>query len=673
MRGVQVKNRAPAAIQITAEQILREARDREAADTSGNAGRTVTDANELRQLRTEKRKAFEDRIRRERTLIQVWLRYAKWEGENKEFERARSIWERAIEVDYQHVPLWLGYATMEMENGFINHARNVWDRAVTYLPRVDQLWYKYAYMEEMAGSAAGARGVFERWTAWQPEDNAWLAFAKFEERNGDVARVRGVFERYIDCHCCRRAFLSYAKWEERQSQLALARQVFERAMEELTEEEKGQKFYVSFADFEERCGEYERSRAIYKWALQSMPADEHPDLHSAFVAFEKKHGSIRSVEDAVLKRRKAYYEKKTEAEPRDYDAWLDLLRLLEASEDPHIVRETYERAVAQLPAGHEKHHWRRYIYLWINYALFEELGAEDVGRARDVLRKCLEIVPHESFTFGKIWVMAAHLEVRSGNLQGARMLLGQALGRCPGKPSLYRKYIDLEMQLGEVDRCRTLYAKFLGAIPYSCATWIQFCSFERALGESERTRGIYEVAVQQPSLDMPEVLWKSYIDFEIEELQSAAADEPDKDGEAAAAPGAARVASLFERLLSKTGHVKVWLAYARFSASHGGGMAKARAVFERALESVGSEEGRSKLDAKKDKLFVLEAWRAEELARGHDAEARALDERMPQRVTTTVVNSHGESEEVEDLVFPEEVKRKPNLKILERARQWAKS
>ena len=46
---------------------------------------------------------------------------------------------------------------------------------------------------------------------------------------------------------------------------------------------------------------------------------------------------------------------------------------------------------------------------------------------------------------------------------------------------------------------------------------------------------------------------------------------------------------------------------------------------------------------------------------------------MPQRVTTTVVNSHGESEEVEDLVFPEEVKRKPNLKILERARQWAKS
>lgn len=253
------------------------------------------------------------------------------------------------------------------------------------------------------------------------------------------------------------------------------------------------------------------------------------------------------------------------------------------------------------------------------------------------------------------------------------MLLGQALGRCPNKPSLYRKYIDLEMQLGEVDRCRTLYAKFLGAIPYSCATWIQFCNFERALGESERTRGIYEVAVQQPSLDMPEVLWKSYIDFEIDELQNAAAAEPGEDGEPPPAPEVLRVESLFERLLRKTRHAKVWLAYARFHASHESGMTKARAVFERALKSVGSDEGKASQDAKKDKLLILEAWRAEELAKGHDADARALDERMPQHVTTTVVNSNGESEQVLDLIFPEEVtQKKPNLKILERARQWAK-
>lgn len=47
----------------------------------------------------------------------------------------------------------------------------------------------------------------------------------------------------------------------------------------------------------------------------------------------------------------------------------------------------YERAVSQLPpADGDKRYWRRYIYLWIKYALFEELVAGDVDRTREVYR-----------------------------------------------------------------------------------------------------------------------------------------------------------------------------------------------------------------------------------------------------------------------------------------------
>lgn len=46
----------------------------------------------------------------------------------------------------------------------------------------------------------------------------------------------------------------------------------------------------------------------------------------------------------------------------------------------------YERAVANLPPGVEKRFWRRYIYLWIKYALFEELDARDQDKAREVYR-----------------------------------------------------------------------------------------------------------------------------------------------------------------------------------------------------------------------------------------------------------------------------------------------
>ena len=36
------------------------------------------------------------------------------------------------------------------------------------------------------------------------------------------------------------------------------------------------------------------------------------------------------------------------------------------------VREVYERAVANVPLANEKRLWRRYVFLWLFYAVFEE-------------------------------------------------------------------------------------------------------------------------------------------------------------------------------------------------------------------------------------------------------------------------------------------------------------
>lgn len=81
---------------------------------------------------------------------------------------------------------------------------------------------------------------------------------------------------------------------------------------------------------------------------------------------------------------------------------------------------------------------------------------------------------------------------------------------CP-KDRLFKGYIELEMQLREFDRCRTLYTKFLEYNPANCTAWIKFAEIERLLGEYERCRAIFELAVNQPVLDMPEILWKAYI------------------------------------------------------------------------------------------------------------------------------------------------------------------
>ncbi len=113
-----------------------------------------------------------------------------------------------------------------------------------------------------------------------------------------------------------------------------------------------------------------------------------------------------------------------------------------------------------------------------------------------------------------------------------------AIGKCP-KDKLFRGYIDLELQLREFDRCRILYEKFLEFSPENCTTWIKFAELETLLGDVERARGIYELAITQTILDMPEVLWKAYVDFEVgqEEWENSR--------------------KLYRRLLERTQHVKV--------------------------------------------------------------------------------------------------------------------
>ena len=84
------------------------------------------------------------------------------------------------------------------------------------------------------------------------------------------------------------------------------------------------------------------------------------------------------------------------------------------------------------PPEQEKRFWRRYIYLWINYAVYEELEARDMERARQVYRAALELTPHKHFTFAKLWLMYAHFEIRQKELTAARRALVSAGGGLTG-------------------------------------------------------------------------------------------------------------------------------------------------------------------------------------------------------------------------------------------------
>ncbi|ELR11996.1 uncharacterized protein ACA1_152090 [Acanthamoeba castellanii str. Neff] len=105
-RAPQVKNKSAAEIQITAEQIIREAQERQEEEIQPPKQK-ITDKEELDEYRLRKRKEFEDQIRRQRGLITNWLKYAAWEDSQGEMERARNVYERALDVEYRNVTIWL--------------------------------------------------------------------------------------------------------------------------------------------------------------------------------------------------------------------------------------------------------------------------------------------------------------------------------------------------------------------------------------------------------------------------------------------------------------------------------------------------------------------------------------------------------------------------------------
>jgi crooked neck len=307
------------------------------------------------------------------------------------------------------------------------------------------------------------------------------------------------------------------------------------------------------------------------------------------------------------------------------------------------------------------------------------MEAKEVDRARQIYQECLRLIPHKKFTFAKIWLMKAQFEIRQMELQAARKTLGQAIGMCP-KDKLFRGYIDLERQLFEFVRCRTLYEKQIEWNSSNSQSWMQFAELERGLDDLERARAIYELGIDQPTLDMPELVWKAYIDFE------------EYEGEYD------RVRHLYERLLQKTDHVKVWINYARFEVNvpedeeeedeeeekpiSEEAKTRARAVFTRAHKVFKDKELKEEVrhfhhspitvDTNIfQRVELLNAWRSFENTHGSPEDIEKIEKQMPRRVKKRRKLEDDRYEEYMDYVFPADDQSAANLsRLLQKAHQW---
>jgi crooked neck len=142
----------------------------------------------------------------------------------------------------------------------------------------------------------------------------------------------------------------------------------------------------------------------------------------------------------------------------------------------------------------------------------------------------------------------------------------------------------------------------------------------------------------------PENVWKSYINYEISN------QEYDK------------VRSLYERLLEKTKHPKVWFSFSKFEQEIEL-LYNSRKVFEKAYQYF-KDKGQ-----KEERLLILENWiKLEENINENDKLQLVLDKRPRKVKRQNVINRENNiTEEYYDYIFPDDEDTVKNFKILENA------
>lgn len=568
----QVKNKAPAARQITAEQLLRESVDGQPL-SKAPVKEMIADASELSTYQMGKRKEFEDGLRRNRHNIGTWIRYAKWEETQEEYRRARSVYERALQIDYQNIPLWTKYIEMEISHKFIQHARTLYDRVTGLLPRVEQFWYKYAYMEERLENYAGARAIYEKWMNWQPTDNAWLQFVKFEERCGETGRARSVFERYIQQAQSVLCFTRYCKFEERNKEFEKARAGYETCVQLVDASDLNEDIFIKYAQFEVRRGDFEKANRVYKLGLLKLGPERSRELYAAYVLHTKQTGSRDEIEQLLIDKRRAHYERLLAEEPENWDACFNYIRMEEEAGEVERVRELYERSLGKVPSKKSKNNFKRYIYLWLFYAQFEESVAGDVDRARSVYATATKLCEAAHVFFSKLTKAFGEFELRQLEVEKFRAVMRQALHITEGKKkSIPRFWLETELKLGNVNQARRVAAELVEVNPGSASSWLSFIDLEMALGEAPRAVALCNVALQNgASIDDMKPIIRKHIEIE-------SAGEADVE----------TMRKLFKQLLdADSTDAESYLAFAEFELNES--VDRSCAILEEGLELIPDE------------------------------------------------------------------------------------
>eukprot|EP00834_Sanchytrium_tribonematis_P003310 NODE_124_length_17341_cov_0.560028.p2 type:complete len:665 gc:universal NODE_124_length_17341_cov_0.560028:9609-11603(+) len=654
-----IKNKAVAEYQLTAEHLIREAFDNQTK--LPYLDHKIKDEEEFDHLIFMKRKTFEEGLRRTKYNIGLWINYSTFEMQLKNWDRARSIFERMLDIDYRNLKIWFKYLEMELSNKQFNYARNLLERAVNLLPKIDNFWLKYIQLEISQREFSNVMKLYERWLENKPEPEIYSKACQYYTRGKHYDLARKVLIKLVEDYPTSTSWKRLSEYEERHDGESAARGVYEKSLQHY-KSDPPHSLLLNFAKFEQRCKQFERCRQIYKYAMGKFEKDPvaRTAISSAFQTFEKQIGDPSGINNAIVLEKAMHFEDILNSS-NNVDTWIEYLNMeesilndqleyfidfetIESIKDLSVqkqvlkIRNLYERSIRNPPAQ-IKSFWKRYSFLWIKYLMFEELTCRQIDNCDNIIVKCIEFISNMPFTVSKLWNYCALFYIRQKQVDKARKIFKKGIENLP-TGRLYMYYIDLETNLRNFKNSRFLFNELLCKFPNRIESYLDYARFELEMGETDRARAIFEVALTQ-NVDQSQI-WRNFIDFE------EALGEYDK------------CILLFERLLKNNVNPMDYNLYGQFFAKIN--VQKGREIYQKAYELMKEK------NLTESRLQVLEYWKKFELSFGDALSLNNLLAKMPKLVKTKTLLG-----EKEEYIWPDSTSDKGTLKLLEMAKKWKQS
>ncbi len=295
------------------------------------------------------------------------VNFAKWEGQQKEWERARAIYrfgvskfpnsilindqlsqfekqygdkdgiessillkrkkryEDELDSDALDYDTWWAYLSL-LENYPLEVQREAYEKAVANVPtsveknswkRYVLIWIRYATLEELNEEIEKTREIYKRLTKVIPNkkftfSKVWILYSNFEIRQSHLQQARKILGFAIGSYPKPRTFKHYIELEIKLKEFDRVRKIYEKYVETFADHAD---VWIEYAELESNLNDIDRARGIFEIGVEQLASSKSvSELWYRYVDLE--------VEQREYERGRSLFERFLETDKNSTTIWI---------------------------------------------------------------------------------------------------------------------------------------------------------------------------------------------------------------------------------------------------------------------------------------------------------------------------------------------------------------